>query len=57
MRSRVELRKILAMATFLLALAGIGCENRETAGFKPEVLPLPPHSPGMSRWRVRRIIL
>jgi len=41
MRSRVELRKILAMATFLLALAGISCENKETATFKPEVLPLP----------------
>src|SRR5436190_7280098 len=41
MRSRVELRKILAMATFLLALAGVACEKKETATFKPEVLPLP----------------
>ena len=41
MRSRIELRKFLAGATFLLALAGIGCETKETATFKPEVLPLP----------------
>ena len=41
MRSRVELRKVLAMAVFLLALAGVACEKKETATFKPEVLPLP----------------
>jgi cytochrome c peroxidase len=41
MRTRVELKKILAMATFLLALAGAACEKKETATFKPEVLPLP----------------
>jgi cytochrome c peroxidase len=41
MRSRVELRQILAMAVFLLALVGVACEKPETATFKPEVLPLP----------------
>src|SRR5437667_9481775 len=41
MRSRVELRKILAMATFLLALAGVACEKKEAATCKPGGLPLP----------------
>ena len=37
MRSRVELRKVLTAAIFLLALSVLACENKETAGFKPEV--------------------
>jgi cytochrome c peroxidase len=41
MRSRVELKQILAMAIFLLVVVGVACEKPETATFKPEVLPLP----------------
>lgn len=41
MRSRVEFRKALATVTFLFALGVVGCEKKETASFKPEVLPLP----------------
>jgi cytochrome c peroxidase len=42
MRSRVELRKILMMAVFVLAISVVACEKKETAAeFKPEILPLP----------------
>jgi len=42
MRSRPEVRKILTMAVFALALSVLACEKKETAAeFKPEILPLP----------------
>jgi cytochrome c peroxidase len=40
MRPRVELRKVLTAATFLLTLSVLACENKETAAFKPEIQPL-----------------
>jgi len=41
MRSRVELRKVLALAALLIGLASVACEKTATTTFKPEVLPLP----------------
>src|SRR5262245_35757248 len=41
MRTRIKIRTILVTAAATLVLAAIGCEKRETAEFKPEVLPLP----------------
>src|SRR5882762_8533384 len=52
MRSRVELRKILTAATFLLTLSVLACENKETAGFKPEIQPLPA---GLARYEAMEI--
>jgi cytochrome c peroxidase len=52
MRSRIELRKVLTAATFLLALSVLACENKETAGFKPEIQPLPA---GLARYEAMEI--
>lgn len=41
MRSRIEVRKTLAATLVLLAALVLACEKKETADFKPEVLPLP----------------
>jgi len=41
MKSRVKLSRVLATILVLLALSALACENKETASFKPEVLPLP----------------
>ena len=41
MRSRIELRKLLAAILVLLAAAMLACEKKETADFKPEILALP----------------
>src|SRR6266446_6580142 len=52
MRSRIELRKVLTAAIFLLALSVLACENKETAGFKPEIQPLPS---GLARYEAMEI--
>ncbi len=52
MRSRVELRKVLTAATFLLTLSVLACENKETGGFKPEIQPLPA---GLARYEAMEI--
>ena len=52
MRSRVELRKILTTAAFLLTLSALACENKETAEFKPEIQPLPA---GLARYEAMEI--
>ncbi len=52
MRPRVELRRILAVATFLVALSVLACENKETSGFKPEIQPLPA---GLARYEAMEI--
>jgi len=41
MRSRVDVRKSLATLLFLLVVSVLACEKRETAEFKPEILPVP----------------
>src|SRR6188474_1856310 len=52
MRSRVELRKVLAMATLLIGLASVACERTATTTFKPEVLPIPV---GLARYEAMEI--
>ncbi|HSB09173.1 MAG TPA: cytochrome c peroxidase [Blastocatellia bacterium] len=41
MRSRINIRTLLATATVLFTVSVIACEKREVAEFKPEILPLP----------------
>ena len=41
MKTRIKIRTMLVTTAAILILAAIGCEKRETAEFKPEVLPLP----------------
>jgi cytochrome c peroxidase len=41
MRTRIEVRKILAAILVVLAVSVLACEKKETADFKPEILALP----------------